>query len=262
MFKAVLVDDEQIMTEGLKRLINWEALGVELIFCAYDGQSALGFILKEKPDIVVTDIKMPVMDGLQMIQEARAHQLDTNFIILSGYGEFEYAQKALRYGVKEYLLKPCNEREIEKSLEKVVVELRIKSGESKNEDEGAQPVLLDTVCVTQLKLCVEKYLNCSELSLKWLAENKLYMNADYLSKQFLKVTGERFSCYLNRIRVDKAMSYIEALNEETIASIAEKVGLGHNPQYFSKIFKKSVGYTPGEYYRICYNNRNLKKYTK
>ena len=124
MYKVLLVDDERIIREGIASMINWKDLDLNLIGTAADGRAAADMIEKEPPDIVITDVKMPVLDGLELI--AIEHELhpDMAFIVLSGYGEFELASGAMRYGVKHYLLKPCNEHAIIDALREVIDSLR------------------------------------------------------------------------------------------------------------------------------------------
>lgn len=94
---------------------------------------------------------------------------------------------------------------------------------------------------------IDENLADPRISLKWLAENYLYMNVDYFSRQFVKETGEKFSSYLNRARIEKAKTLILELDSDLIYEVAEQVGYGHNPQYFSQLFKKWTGYTPSGY---------------
>jgi two-component system response regulator YesN len=113
VFKVLLVDDEPFVTKALKVLINWEELGYSVCGEASNGQDALELIKKLEPDVVITDIRMPKMDGLELIQYCREMlKTNTKFIILSGYSDFKYAQKAIKYGAKEYLLKPIDETEL------------------------------------------------------------------------------------------------------------------------------------------------------
>ena len=119
MLKVLIVDDEKIIRETIADLIDWDALSLQLIGTAKDGIEAYNIILDEYPEIVLTDIKMPGLSGLDLIQRIHAVNKDTQFIILSGYGEFEYAKKAMQYGVRHYLLKPCNEEQIIDSLKDV-----------------------------------------------------------------------------------------------------------------------------------------------
>ena len=112
MIKLFLAEDEIAMREGIKRLIHWEEEGIDFCGEAGDGELAWPQILEQRPDIVITDIKMPFMDGLELSRLIRKELPDTKIVILSGYGEFEYAQEALRIGVAEYLLKPITPKRL------------------------------------------------------------------------------------------------------------------------------------------------------
>lgn len=119
MIKILIVDDERRICRLINRLIDYKRFGLSLAGCAYDGTSALELIRQEKPQIVITDIKMPGMDGLELIKKTRELGLDAHFIILSGYGTFDYARSAIRYQVDDYLLKPVNEAVLNETLEKL-----------------------------------------------------------------------------------------------------------------------------------------------
>jgi two-component system response regulator YesN len=119
MMKVFLVEDEIVVREGIKNNINWEEQG--FIFCgeASDGELAFPMIQKLKPDIVITDIQMPFMDGLELSRLIKRELPNIKIIILSGYGEFEYAKEAINVGVTEYLLKPISSIDLMKCLRKV-----------------------------------------------------------------------------------------------------------------------------------------------
>ena len=112
MLKLLIADDERIIRETIFHLIDWEKYDIEVIGLCQNGIEAYDMILDESPDIVLTDIRMPGMGGLELIKKLSHTDLFIQFIILSGYGEFEYAKEAMKYGVKHYLLKPCNELQI------------------------------------------------------------------------------------------------------------------------------------------------------
>lgn len=116
MVKLFLVEDEIIMRTGIKNNIDWEAEGIEFVGEASDGELAYPQIQKLKPDILITDIKMPFMDGLELTELVRKDFPDMKIIILSGYDEFSYAQKALRLNVTEYLLKPVTSKKLLESV--------------------------------------------------------------------------------------------------------------------------------------------------
>lgn len=117
MFRVLLVDDETFFRQGLKELIDWESCGFVIFAEADNGEDALAMTLEYKPDVVITDISMPVMDGLELIRQAtKIHDTTAKFIIISGYDEFNYAQQAIRYGVCDFLLKPIDEAVLEETL--------------------------------------------------------------------------------------------------------------------------------------------------
>lgn len=501
MLKLMIADDERMIRESISSLIDWNSLGIELIGTCSDGIEAYNMILDETPDIVLTDIRMPGLSGLELVERISQTDLGTQFIILSGFGEFKYAKQAMKFRVHHYLLKPCNEGQIIESMKDVVKEYyhrrafqdlkerqkalthnlhysvlaniineRIFLQESPErawdsysgfmdffntgyemcylhylEEEhltsvlnqvsfymmehapgitvysiyvkntlilffeshqvsydkldafmmslsphkaltelsyvratyaslsglietltgkierygmiyfmnGLQPVpicnyknliskieqlttslmqsedsdsgnasleeLLNTIknignldflkqtasrmvikfttgnryystleateylmtlneqthievlknmliekilhimeqphenpqcCspfIEKVKQCVENNLSNPNLTLKWIAENYLFMNVDYVSARFIKETKQKFSNYLATIRIQKAKQLLTEGNAEQIQWVAEQVGCGNNPQYFSQIFKKHTGMTPSAY---------------
>lgn len=500
MLRLLIVEDEKAIRETISTIINWQEHDIELIGACANGIEAFDMIMDEYPDIVLTDIRMPGLDGLGLIERVRGMDMGIEFIILSGYGEFEYAKSAMRFGVREYLLKPCNQVQILEAITNVKRHI-VKRVELENIQQQAEqsyeefstaikkqftveaitgtgdfssimtryggllsfphgeyhlyyvtyleennlPDFVDFIAAMKKKfsfsfcfnvlyvkntallmLCmnndtakdgfeqaltnmppqekqvqiawweepyetvqdmlaalvhrVQRYSRiilvdddhsfheiynyvtsmrktqsvakaleeiCSEseiaklvdeiflsvedvdlaimfamrlvvqisteahllpnmnmpeflsklynsatvpdirtltleqllhlfqekertltnykdfvqravdyvnenvsdphLSMKWIAENYLYMNVDYFSRQFVKETGEKFSAYLNRVRMEKAKELILQLDSNLIYKVAEQVGCGHNPQYFSQLFKKWTGYTPSGY---------------
>lgn len=112
MLKLLIADDERITRDTIASIIQWEKLGITLIGSAKNGIDAYNMILDETPDIVMTDIRMPGFSGLELVEAVSKTDLQTQFIILSGYEEFDYAREAMKYGIKHYLLKPCNAKQI------------------------------------------------------------------------------------------------------------------------------------------------------
>ena len=118
--KVLVADDEERVCALICALIDWERFGLTLCAKAYDGISALELIKAESPDLVITDIRMPGLDGLDLIRKAKEIRPDVQFIIISGHKQFDYAQTAIKYGVAEYLLKPIKKLELEQTLNKMV----------------------------------------------------------------------------------------------------------------------------------------------
>lgn len=123
MYKVLLVDDERTILEGISKIVDWESQGVLLSGTARNGIEAMEFISEHEPDIVISDISMPGLDGIELIEKSYKLYPSISWILLSGYNEFDYAQKAMRYGVKHYLLKPCNENVISNALKEIVQEI-------------------------------------------------------------------------------------------------------------------------------------------
>ncbi len=126
MYKILLVDDERIIRESISSLIDWETYGFELIGTAKHGIEAYDIILREHPDLVITDLKMPVMSGIQLIEKVKMKYPEIEFAILSGHSEFKLAKETMKHGVKHYLLKPCDEKDLIHILEEVRSRLKLK----------------------------------------------------------------------------------------------------------------------------------------
>jgi len=142
MLKVVLADDENKILLLLKKLIDWERLGYEIVGTANDGLRALELVREKQPHLLITDVRMPGCSGIELIQQAKELQPNLHFIIISGYRKFEYAQNAVKYGVEDYLLKPLKQEELtgillrlgDKLDEEAALEFRLKkSGERQQE---------------------------------------------------------------------------------------------------------------------------------
>lgn len=118
-YRMLIADDEKMIIQLIRQLGHWEELGIEIIDECYDGEDALESILRNRPDFVLSDIQMPVYDGIQLIERVREHDPDVLFILLSGYRYFEYARSAIQLNVVDYLLKPVDEEQLNEILEKV-----------------------------------------------------------------------------------------------------------------------------------------------
>ncbi|NLS85136.1 MAG: response regulator [Ruminococcaceae bacterium] len=401
MLRMIIADDEKVIRETINSLIDWHSLGIEVIGLCKNGIEAYDMILDEYPDIVMTDINMPGLSGLALIRRIHQTSQGTQFVILSGYGDFAFTKEAMRLGIQHYLLKPCNEQEIidvmqdvkQKCMQKrmrddtreqnVVILKQLQESvfynislecftdcpdfaglaqkydrfisftnvgyelcRIKNANESVRGACIaafeanhklrapnipyycmqadlellifceaydydysaldDDVsaactkrddytrvsfaCLNELipqlhkivhthshielggqrrqpdfnrsapiaipsenddpidKVISIVHQNISDenLSLKLIAETQLYMNVDYVSRKFLKKTGQKFSAFLANARVERAKQ-IFAAGSTCVNCVAEEVGCGNNPQYFSQLFKRVTGITPTEY---------------
>jgi two-component system response regulator YesN len=191
MFKLLIVDDELYIREGLKALIKWGELGFEICGLAENGQQALKLIEETKPDVIITDIKMPLINGLELIKEVKEKiRLDIKFIVLSGYCEFDYAKQAMRYGVKNYVLKPIEEEELEIIVKELYHEL---VNEKKDKEANLKAVNA-----------------LSEISLKTILKSEADRESVDNVKKFLNVG---YTEYFRYIMLEVENSFTEA-NEE------------------------------------------------
>ena len=138
MIKVFLVEDEIIIRNGIKNSINWEMHGYDFVGEASDGELALPMILEKKPDILITDIKMPFMDGLELSEQVKKVLPATKIMILSGYNEFDYAKMAIKIGVTDYLLKPISSEKLLDAVNKVAEEIRKEQSEKEQMNQYAR----------------------------------------------------------------------------------------------------------------------------
>lgn len=244
--KVILVDDEKMVVESMSSIVDWESEGFILSATCLNGFQALDAIREFSPDIVITDIRMPVMDGIELIRKTREFDSQVIFIILSGYGEFELAQKAMKEGVREFLLKPCGEEEILEALKNSCRD-RAQKEPAEYEKNDEEESLENRDFVEVIMNYVQTHYFEESLNLKWIAKELVFLNEDYIGRRFHQKTGTRFTAYLNGVRIRKVKEYMKTHRDAGNERLASAVGFGNNPKYFEKVFKKYTGCTPREY---------------
>lgn len=241
MMNVMLVEDEETIRKGLKRLVEQTIGGFRVIAEACHGKEALELLHVKQPDLIISDIRMAEMDGLEMIRRIRERYQDIHLIIISGYAEFEYAKQALRYGVADYLLKPIDRVELAQVLDKFRKASQTEAGASGKEpdEEGKQGRAL----IRRVKELIEERLD-QEISLQLIAD-QVHLNHQYLSVLFKSETGQNFSEYVTRRRIDKAKRLLAETNLK-IYEIAQLSGY-MSAKHFMSVFKSMEGATPSEY---------------
>ncbi len=151
--KIIIVDDEITICQLIRRLIDWKHLGITLVGEAHDGLEAISMLEQHKPDIAIIDMRIPEIDGIEVIRQCANENIATRFIVISGYREFEYAQQALSYNVSNYLVKPINQDELNHSLTKVIDEVRTSKRTS------SQIESMHSKLVAQKNLMLSSYIN-------------------------------------------------------------------------------------------------------
>lgn len=236
MYRLLIVDDENETRTGLRNYFPWQEIGFEIAGEAENGADALTFIELEHVDVVLTDIKMPVMDGLELAHEISRKRLPIKIVFLSGHKEFEFAQKALVYGVKNYIIKPTKYDELVEIFKKLNEELS-----SENIKEAVETAITEHKVIAAVRQYVDKQL--STASLEGAAEH-VYMTPQYLSKFFKDKTGQNFSDLLLAKRMSKAKELLEDLQYK-IYQVSELVGYA-NSKNFTRAFGKYYGKSPRE----------------
>ena len=252
LYRIMIVDDERLVREAIASSIEWENYGIEVVFSAGNALEALDFIDNNEVDLMLIDIRMPVIDGIELLK--RVHQKNKNIdcIILTGHAEFEYAQQAVHYGARDYLLKPIDEETLLSAINTCKEKAMTKKQLGKA--TAIAPIVLDeqpsySKTVTEIINIVEDEVANDTLTLKWIASEKLFLNENYLSKLLQKETGTRFSTYLQDRRMTLAMKLLADKADPSVQEVALSCGYGDNPQYFAISFKKYCGLSPTEYKR-------------
>ena len=238
MYKVLIVDDEQLIRSGMIARFQYLNFKFERIREAASGVEALALPEKEPADIVITDIRMPDMDGLEMLREGRA-VCPFHAIIISGYGEFDYAQQAIRLGVAEYLLKPVDVNELKNCLRRIAAGAPDgQSGETPEPDEKPAP-LQNKYAEAMMQYIRQHY--AEHISLTDLSQ-QLNISCTHLNAKFKAETGYTFHDFLNYYRIRRAVE-LQKRGERKLYEIAELVGFS-DYKYFNKVYKKYTGYSP------------------
>ncbi|AVM69428.1 DNA-binding response regulator [Lachnospiraceae bacterium oral taxon 500] len=257
MYKVLLADDEGLVRELLKKNLELSGLPVRVVATAGNGREALQKAEELRPDIVIADIVMPFMNGLEFLGQLQKKNLAVKTLIISGYDEFEYAQKAISLGVSEYLLKPFLPQELFAAVRKIIDRLEQKEemtanpdAETANGQETGQTETADRKdrqavrAVRAAQAYIKEHLQDGRLSIDETAE-VVHFSVSYLRQIFKEVTGDNFNEYLIRQRMEKAAELLGTTSLK-IQEIAEACGYD-DQRYFASSFKKQYGCTPTKF---------------
>lgn len=260
MYSILIVEDEPIIRRGIASLIDFESLGISTVQEVENGEQALEKIREEAPDILLTDINMPKMDGITLAQLVRTEYPQMRIIFLTGYDYVDYLLSAVKIGVEDYILKPISKSDVSEIIVKLVSSLQ-----KERKDKEIEKVLEKITTVdTQdniaknnykelIQNIIEESYTDSQFTLSVLSE-KLDLSSGYLSIMFKKNFGIPFQDYLLQKRMEKAKLLLlttELKNYE----IAEQVGF-EDVNYFITKFKKYYQITPKQYREMVLKNEN------
>lgn len=264
MLNALIVEDEPLMREYLMTHLNQIHKEWNTSSCARDGLEALSLLKTQTYDLVISDIKMPNMDGIELALYIHQNYPDTDMILLTGYDEFEYARSAVRAGVFDYLLKPLQDLELHQVLQRLVEKNFAVLSESEDTIKSnttlgitfsaSQDSIISTsyeleatpsnVLVGRVRNYIQQHY-AEPLSLNEIAD-RIHINPAYLSSIFKSERGESYSKYILRLRMERAALLLRTHTAGKISDIAKEVGY-ISPKHFDAVFKKYYGMTPKQY---------------
>jgi len=237
----VVAEDEERMRAYLTRKTTELDRALECVGAAADGEEAVELVERHLPDLLITDIKMPVLDGLELVERIRRTNPELRILIVSGYSEFEYARRAIELGVDDYILKPVDVEKLREILRRIRIRLEASAGmvdaEFGLDRIGARE--------TELAKSVEVYLQENyrhSYSLERLA-SIFGCKPAYLLRLYRKVTGRTPTQDLIRLRIEKAKRLLVGHPHIEVKQVAAAVGYV-DPLYFSRVFKKETGLNP------------------
>lgn len=254
----LIADDELSIRKGLLSL-PWNTIGIMEVYAAENGLEAKEMLDSHVVDIIISDIRMPGITGLELAEYIKQHGLDMAMILLTGFSEFEYAHKAIDNQVFAYLLKPLHPKDILKTVAEVKIRLerqrytasvvRKYEDAASSQEYGKQISFLFRECGQQTMTILQDMANnfSESLTLNYLAE-KYHFSVGYLSRMLKKETGYSFSDLLNAIRLAAAARCLQEEGDK-INLICEKTGFS-DQKYFSQVFKKVFGCSPGEFRKL------------
>ena len=237
-FKVIVADDEKLIANNISRRIEEAHPAFRVVSRAGTGLEALEQARETLPDVVFSDIKMPEMDGIELISRLRNEMPDTLCVIVSGYSDFEYMKAAIRNSAVDYLLKPVNPEELHRLLQRLESALLAREEKMAPRREGDASALAEQVRL-YLQENYDKQVDFSSLA------DSLAVSAPYLSKLFHERTGKSPSRYLTDIRMNQAKKLLMD-SSLTVREIAARVGYP-DPFHFSRNFKNAAGVSPVQY---------------
>ena len=247
MFKVVVIDDEVLVRHGIVLETDWNSLGCIVVAEAGNGLEGIEAVHKYRPDLLICDIRMPKMDGIEMLKKLREEGSDISVIFLTAYGEFEYAQSACKLLASDYLLKPFQDGELESAVLRVTEHIREKQGRRREKEETA-PLILSSGDKSKYVMAAVDYISAHygdpELCVAEIAEH-LGISEGHLSHTFKRETDYTVAAYITRVRMRTAMKLLNDCRNK-VYEVAEQVGY-RDVAHFSSSFKRIVGVTPSEY---------------
>lgn len=249
-FSVVVVEDEKLLAKNIAKKIELANNNFKVIAIVNNGEDALSFIKQQTPNVIFTDIQMPVIDGIQLIKQIAEFNNYIKCVVLSGHDDFSYAKSAIEYGVFSYLLKPINSDELSNLLKKLELTF-LSTHEMFSSNQNSSTLSSEEIAELVKKYIEQNYQKPIDLN---LIADHFSFSPSYLTKIFVKHTNITPSKYIMNYRINIAKQLLSDFSL-TISMVANMVGYT-DPFHFSKTFKQCVGVSPASY-REGLNKNNM-----
>ena len=267
MYRLLIVDDERATLNGLCNYIPWDQMGFIVEGSAANGKAALAYLENHTVDVLLSDIRMPVMDGIELVARVRELGYDMECVFLSAHRDFEYAKKGLQYGVLDYILKPWDEKELMLVLEEAMrlageKEEQTRIGKVAEQPEAGQQIMEEEPDYANENLRISKVTEMlkdyicenymKDLSVQQMAEKTNY-SEPHFCRLFKQSFGQNFTSYLTEYRINMAKKMLEQPTVN-VKDVGKNVGY-EDSNYFTKVFRRITGQSPTEYRNTVFREK-------
>ncbi|OBR68207.1 hypothetical protein A7K91_10340 [Paenibacillus oryzae] len=241
---AMVVEDQYHFRKGLVKMIQESEHNWQVVSEASNGLDALKMLEVHKPDLVLTDIRMPAMDGIEFVTQIRRMHPDMIVVFLTGYKQFDYAQAAIKLGVMDFLVKPCTEEDVRAMLDMATERFQASQSREAKEGEAHPSRKLDGAIGKAISYVDMHFADDCRMT---EVAGHVRLNPSYFSMLFKKETGESFTGYVTRYRMEKALNLLRTTDMKVL-EIARVTGFGE-PNYFTNVFRQHYKLSPKEWRR-------------
>lgn len=259
MYKVIIVDDSALFRREIVLTMPWEDLNCMVVGLAEDGLPGYNMIMDIRPDIVITDVRMIQMDGIEMIKKLKRYGCKARFIVVSAYSEFDYAVEALKMQADDYILKPIADGTLESAIEKSIAKISAQKVDAIPTFNN--PIIEDfyenyhqieakikrndaNTYIVNASLYIREHYATNDISIATVAK-QLEISESYLVRLFRQELGITFNDYLTRHRMYLSLRLLSDFSS-TIYHVAEEVGYS-DYRYFAKVFKRTFQMNPSEF---------------
>jgi YesN/AraC family two-component response regulator len=236
----MIIDDDKLIVHDLLHIVDWKSLGFEVVATAHNGKQGLLKYEELMPDVIFSDIRMPIMGGLEMINQIREKDNNVKIVLLTAYGEFGYAQQAIGFGVCEYILKnELTQDLMTNTLERI--KAKVLSSDAQRAPDSKRCL---SPAISRVISYIEENYSSKDLNIRKISD-AVCISPSWLSVRFRNETGQTVNEYITSVRMREAKKLLRQ-DKYKIYEVATKVGYGSG-RYFSRVFLQTTGHLPLSY---------------